>query len=76
MSHAGGRFGCISDNRYCWAPKGMRPKAPRQIVRKFLDVHAAVCTALVLMLVNQRQTLLNLICIEITNFHKLTNTKG
>lgn len=46
MSHDEGRFGRISDNRYCWAPKGMRPKAPRQIVRKFLYVYAAVCMAL------------------------------
>ena len=46
MSQDEGRFGRISDYRYCWAPKGMRPKAPRQIVRKFLYVYAAVCMAL------------------------------
>lgn len=46
MSQDEGRFGRISDHRYCWAPKGMRPKAPRQIVRTFLYVYAAVCMAL------------------------------
>jgi hypothetical protein len=46
MSQDEGRFGRISDHRYCWAPKGMRPKAPRQIVRKFLYVYTAVCMAL------------------------------
>ena len=43
MSQDEGRFGRISDYRYCRAPKGMRPKAPRQIVRKFPYVYA--CTA-------------------------------
>jgi hypothetical protein len=46
VSQDEGRFGRISDCRYCWAPKGMRPKAPRQIVRTFLYVYAAVCAAL------------------------------
>jgi hypothetical protein len=46
VSQDEGRFGRISDCRYCWAPKGMRPKAPRQIVRTFLYVYSAVCAAL------------------------------
>ena len=46
MSQDEGRFGRISDCRYCWAPKGVRPKTPRQIVRTFLYVYAAVCMAL------------------------------
>jgi transposase len=33
-----GRFGRISEPRRCWAPKGMRPRVPRQIVREYLDV--------------------------------------
>lgn len=37
-----GRFGRISDPRRCWAPKGIRPVAPRQIVREFLYVYTAV----------------------------------
>lgn len=41
-----GRFGRINDHRPCWAPKGIRPKAPRQIVRAFVYVYAAVCMAL------------------------------
>ena len=46
MAQDEGRFGRISDCRYCWAPKGVRPKAPRQIVRKYLYVYTAVCMAL------------------------------
>ena len=46
MAQDEGRFGRINDLRYCWAPMGVRPKAPRQIVRTFLYVYAAVCMAL------------------------------
>lgn len=46
MSQDEGRFGRINEHRPCWAPKGMRPKAPRQIVRAFVYVYAAVCMAL------------------------------
>jgi transposase len=46
MSQDEGRFGRINDHRPCWAPKGMRPKAPRQIVRAFVYVYAAVCMEL------------------------------
>lgn len=41
-----GRFGRINAHRPCWAPKGIRPKAPRQIVRAFVYVYTAVCMAL------------------------------
>lgn len=41
-----GRFGRISDPRRCWAPKGVRPRVPRQIVREYLYVYAAVSPAL------------------------------
>ncbi len=41
-----GIFGRISQHRPCWAPKGIRPVAPRQIVRKYVYVFAAVCAAL------------------------------
>jgi transposase len=41
-----GRFGRISTHRPAWAPAGVRPKAPRQVVRVFLYVFAAVCMAL------------------------------
>ncbi len=37
-----GRFGRISTPRRCWAPRGVRPKAPSQIVRKYTYVHVAV----------------------------------
>jgi len=46
MSQDEGRFGRINEHRPCWAPRGMRPKAPRQIVRAFVYVYAAVCMAL------------------------------
>ena len=41
-----GRFGRISDVRRAWAPLGMRPQAPRQIIRTYLYVFTAVCPAL------------------------------
>lgn len=46
LSQDEGRFGRINAHRPCWAPKGMRPKAPRQIVRAFVYVYTAVCMAL------------------------------
>ncbi len=41
-----GRFGRISDPRACWAPAGIRPRVPKQIVREYLYVYAAVAPAL------------------------------
>jgi hypothetical protein len=41
-----GRFGRISDVLTCWAPKGVRPRIAKQIVRSFVYVYAAVCMAL------------------------------
>ncbi len=46
MTQDEGRFGRISDLLTCWAPKGIRPKIPKQIVRTFVYVYAAVCMAL------------------------------
>jgi transposase len=40
-----GRFGRISDLRACWAPCGIRPKVPRQVVRESLYAFAAVAPA-------------------------------
>ena len=40
------RSGRISDPRRCRAAKGVRPRVPRQIVREYLYVYAAVCPAL------------------------------
>jgi len=37
-----GRFGRISVPRRAWAPPGVRPRSPRQIVREFTYVYAAV----------------------------------
>ena len=41
-----GRFGRISGVRRAWAPRGCRPVAPRQVVRKYLYGYVAVCPAL------------------------------
>jgi len=41
-----GRFGRISEARRAWAPPGVRPKAPKQIVREYLYVFSAVAPAL------------------------------
>jgi hypothetical protein len=46
MTQDEGRFGRISDPKACWAPAGMRPRVPKQIVREFLYVYAAVAPAL------------------------------
>ena len=37
------RFGRISDTRRCWAPHGMRPEVPHQIVREYTYAFGAVC---------------------------------
>ena len=36
MAQDEGRFGRISDPRRCWAPPGIRPKAPKQVIREYL----------------------------------------
>lgn len=36
------RFGRISELRDCWAPKGVRPKVPKQHVREAVYCYAAV----------------------------------
>ncbi len=40
-----GRFGRISDVRRAWSPLGVRPQAPRQVIRTYLYVFTAVCPA-------------------------------
>ena len=37
------RFGRINDVRRCWAPLGIRPVVPFQIVREYTYAYAAVC---------------------------------
>ena len=37
-----GRFGRISDPRRCWAPGGVRPDVPKQVVREYTYAFAAV----------------------------------
>jgi len=42
MAQDEGRFGRISTPKRAWAPPGIRPKAPRQIIRQSSYVFAAV----------------------------------
>jgi DDE superfamily endonuclease len=42
MAQDEGRFGRISTPKRAWAPPGMRPKAPRQVIRQSSYVYAAV----------------------------------
>lgn len=37
------RFGRINDVRRCWAPPGIRPIVPFQIVREYTHAYAAIC---------------------------------
>lgn len=37
-----GRFGRLSDPRYCWAPEGVRPEVSQQVVREYTYAFAAV----------------------------------
>lgn len=46
MTEDEGRFGRIDRPRRCWAPKPIRPQVPRQMVREFVYVFAAVCAQL------------------------------
>ena len=43
MAQDEGRFGRISSPKKTWAPAGIRPKSPRQVVREFLYAYSAVC---------------------------------
>jgi len=45
MAQDEGCFGRVSIPRRAWAPPGMRPQAPRQVVREYTYVYAAVAPA-------------------------------
>ena len=45
MAEDEGCFGRISIPRRAWAPPGVRPQAPRQVVREYTYVYAAVAPA-------------------------------
>jgi hypothetical protein len=74
MAQDEGRFGRITDIRSCWAPKGVRPKVPRQVVRTFVYVYAAVCMALgkisSLILPYANTAMMNLFLEEVANDFK------
>jgi hypothetical protein len=40
------RFGRISITKKSWAPAGIRPRSPRQVIRKYVYAYSAVCPAL------------------------------
>ncbi len=42
MAQDEGRFGRVSIPRRAWAPPGVRPRVPRQLVREYTYVYAAV----------------------------------
>ena len=46
MAQDEGCFGRISRAKRCWAPSGMRPRVPTQVVREYTYVYAAVAPAL------------------------------
>lgn len=43
MTQDEGRFGRVNIPRYSWAPMGIRPMVPRQVVREAFYVYSAVC---------------------------------
>lgn len=43
MAQDEGRFGRISQARRAWAPLGIRPRVPQQLVREYIYAYAAVC---------------------------------
>ena len=45
MAEDESRCGRIDRPRRCWAPKPLRPTVPRQVVREFVYVFAAVCVS-------------------------------
>jgi hypothetical protein len=45
MAEDEGRFGRVSIPRRAWAPPGVRPQAPRQVIREYTHVYAAVAPA-------------------------------
>jgi putative transposase len=45
MAEDEGRFGRVSIPRRAWAPPGVRPHAPQQLVREYAHVYAAVAPA-------------------------------
>jgi len=46
MAQDEGCFGRISQPRRCWAPPGVRPQVPAQLVREYVPAYAAVAPAL------------------------------
>lgn len=46
MAQDEGCFGRISRAKRCWAPPGMRPHAPAQVIREYMYAYAAVAPAL------------------------------
>ncbi len=43
MAQDEGRFGRINGARRAWAPPGIRPRVPQQLVREYIYAYVAVC---------------------------------
>ena len=70
MAQDEGRFGRISRPKRCWAPPGIRPHAPSQVVRESVYVFAAVAPSLGLMtslvLLAANTTMMNLFLSQVS----------
>ena len=68
-----GRFGRISTPRRCWAPRGIRPTVPNQIVREYtyafvaLSPHDGEMDSLILPWVNEQA--MSMFLLEVSNRH-------
>lgn len=68
------RFGRISMARKCWAPRGIRPIVPSQLVRQFLYVFSVVCpitgSNFSLILSDTDTIMMNIFLTEVSNHYK------
>jgi transposase len=69
-----GRFGRISMSKKCWAPMGIRPIVPSQLVRQFLYVFTVVCpitgSNFSLILPDTDTAVMNVFLSEVSNYYK------
>jgi transposase len=68
------RFGRISTAKKCWAPKGIRPIVPSQLVRQFLYVFSVVCpltgSNFSLIFSDADTTMMNIFLEEVSKYYK------
>ena len=74
MAQDEGRFGRISTPQRCWAPRGMRPEVPSQIVREYtyafvaVSPHDGTLDSLILPQVNEQA--MSIFLQEVSNRHR------